>query len=165
MALLAAFRADLGGSNMGYVVPSSPTINYIRFSPGNIVFNYGSAFQITPSPYYSFQAPSGAQAVHLDAQIWITGGFAVGNQIVAKWIKNFSVDANGFITAGTDVVTGIGAPTYSTTAVMRSSGWDSPSTGDYYGLFVWCDGAAGAGTTVTIDGNAAHTFMSGTVFS
>ncbi len=148
-------RVDNNGVSIVYAQPSPN--NYVRYSPSTARFNQGSywaSFQLTP--------PSGARLVHLDAQIWISAGAAASGNYVAKWVKNFTVDGSGFELTGTDVCTGIGAIAGGTPglAVMRASCEDAPTGTDYYGLFVFVDANGGAGNLVTIDGNAAHSFIS-----
>ena len=163
---ISGFRADSGGgTNQNWYMPSPN--RYIRYSPSTVEFDVGSVFATGGgSPPFAFTPPTGTAVVHLDAQIWVTfGAKDPPANFVIKWIKNFSVDANGFLTAGTDVVTGIGnvSDAGAGTCIMRATGWDEPSEGDYYGLFVWVDAPDGS-TLIEIDSNKAHSFMSAAAF-
>jgi hypothetical protein len=155
MTILASFRANLGGTNMAYSVPTPN--NYLQFPGVNIQYNLGGAYTCTA---WSFVVPSGTTIVHLDAQVWVTSGWLSTGNAAAKWIKNFTTTAQ-FEATGIDIIAGMGAPSMPPgTLVMRASCDDQPNPGDYYGLFVYIDGSV-----ITIDGNPAHTYMCATAFA
>lgn len=149
-----ATRADLNG--VDEVIASEV---YTIFSAAHVVFNQGSYYdgatlRLTP--------PTGARAVHLYGSLWISAGadIAGGDNYVAKWIKNWTIGGGGQLTSGTDVCAGVGSIANATIgqATIQASCYDVPSASDYYALFIFVKGNGGG--NVTIDGNAAHSFIS-----
>lgn len=162
---LGGFRANLGGSTFTYSTPN-PNF-YVSLPMSTVVFNTNSTFISTGSTPYSFQAPSTATLVHLDAQILVSTGYVNDASAAGKWVKNYSLTASGYqmVATGSDVVAGIGTmlSTTQSSVVMRISAWDKPSPGDYYGLFLYANSAT-VGAPITVEGNAAHTYMSAFCF-
>lgn len=159
-SIAGGFRANLGGTNLVYT-PTNPN-NYRLFTAGTAVFNINS--------YYAnnrFTPPTGASLVSLNAGIFIDSASTFSGNFECKWIKNFTVDGSNFIIPGdgADVVAGQGSEIANTagTYFVSCNVFDKCFAGDYYGLFLYVDAFPLGSTTVTIDGNPAHTYISGAV--
>ncbi len=125
-------------------------------------FNVGGLFAAEPHLGAAFIPASGAKLIQLHAQIWIISGLKTTGtaSVVAKWIKNATVDGNGVLLTGTQIATGLASPSFwgADSGVLQSTGIDIPSPGDYYGLFFFFDTPSLGSTVVTVDGNPYHSF-------
>jgi uncharacterized Zn-binding protein involved in type VI secretion len=157
---------NLNGTNLTYV-PPNPN-NYRLLTWTGVAFNQGGLFAVQAALGAAFIPPPGSKLIALDAHAWITSGAAnpPANWVV-KWIKNATVNGSLFLTGGTDVVAGIGAisSTGAGSVTVRSSGYAAVSLGDYFAPFLWCDSTTLGSTTVTIDGNPAHTYATAAVLN
>jgi hypothetical protein len=148
-------------------IPPNPN-RYHLFIANAVKFNQNGFFQSCCGTVgAAWVPPTGSSLVELHAQIWATSGVTASGNMVAKWIKNASIDVNGnqSVGVGVDVCTGIGniSDFGSGTAIMRADCVDQPSPGDYYNLFMFIDSTSLGVTTVVVDGNPAHTFVQATV--
>ncbi len=150
-----AMRADLNGISEAiasdtYTILAAATT---RLNQGSY-YNTGT-LKLTP--------PNGARAVHLIGSAWASAGVGTsGANYVAKWIKNWTTNGSGQLLSGTDVCAGVGSLANGATdqASIHVDCYDVPSSSDYYALFAFITSSGG---NVTIDGNAAHTFISSNV--
>jgi len=159
---IQAMRRHNNGVDIVYATPNPGPNNYIRISPSTNAFDPASMWTSN-----GLHIPNGTKFVYLYAHLWVKGIDDTAAIVVAKWIKNSTEDGSGFITGGTDVVAGIGSPSLgggTAEAVVTASGWDQPTNGDVYKLFLYADADGGAGDTVTVDGNAAHSYVTAAVF-
>ncbi len=146
-------------------VPPNPN-KYHLFIANAVKFNQGSLFtSCCGSVGAAFKPPNGTNLLNLIAQTWITSGVVASGNMVAKWIKNATVDGSNNEVTGTDVCAGVGSQSDfgSGTAIMRADCYDVPSNGDYYNLFMFVDSTALGSTAVVLDGNPAHTYVQAVV--
>jgi hypothetical protein len=157
------FRADFGGTNNVYLAAGTPlgTNDYYIAKMANTEFNQGGDYSTST---FRWTPPANSHLVHFGANIWVVGGAAssgTNGSFVAKIIKNATTDSNGYQCQGingqpigncatgsaADICAGIG--TYGSAGAGTTSGvalscYDSPSSSDYYSLFLYFDGAHGA---------------------
>jgi hypothetical protein len=162
----ATFYAHNNGVNFTFSpVYVGGATNYYLYTPSTIYFNHGGCFNTANG---RFTPPAGGSVVRLTARFWVTSGFSnpLGN-LVAKCYKNFTIGAGGIVVAGIQTGAGIGnLADFTTTAYMALDTLDTYTAGDYYGYFLFVDTPGLAnGVTVALDGNMAHSFITGTVIS
>jgi hypothetical protein len=147
------FRVNLNDID----APNFPNNAYrlIRFP--NVVFDTASSWSAANASYAPFPG-----LMLFQWQIWIDAGAGgVNAQFVAKLIKNATIDADDALISGTDVVAGIGVECAQPgVAVCGASVTDLAADGDHYQLFLWAS-ASNPLVGCTINGNPAHTFLSG----
>lgn len=141
--------------------PPNPNI-YHLFTPSTTKFNQGSYWANN-----RFTPPTGTNVVYLGGSIFVTSASTFSGSFVAKWIKNFTIDGNGNQLTGQDVFAGLGGATGNIPGAffINAVGFDRPSPGDYYGLFLFLDAFPLGSTSVTVDGNLAHTYVQGIVLA
>ena len=153
-------QTHLNGTNQTWV-PPNPN-KYHLFLPAAAPINQNGIWQsCCGSVAVAFKPPNGTTQVQLIAQIWATSGVSASGNWVAKWIKNATIDGSNNIVTGTELVgcAGIGAisDAGAGTAIMQANCYDDPADGDYYNLFMFIDSVTLGTTTISIDGNPAHT--------
>lgn len=156
----------LGGTNFTYVPPSPNKYRLISWTA--VQFNQDNLWAAQANLGAAFIVPAGKSLVHVDAQIWVTSGAAAASaNWVVKWIKNATIDGSSFLTGGTDMLAGIGTLSQggTGTVVTRASGVFGVSPGDYFAPFLFCDSTTLGSTTLTIDGNNAHTYATAAVLA
>lgn len=173
-------RANCGDVDWTYTTPSPN--NYVLIPFGVTAYNLNSGYAPNPggcgAPSYSasnppantfFKPPVGARTVCFGAEVDVISGASLGSshQGVLKIVKNFVVNSQGVFQSGPGVVEGLMYAFYGRTDIAGAvlSGCDSPSPGDYYGLFVDIDGPSGStgGDSITVSGQHLHTLWSMTV--
>lgn len=153
-----AFSANTNGNNFQFV-PGNPNL-YVLYPPTFTKFNIGGYYNTSNG---RFTPPSGATLVRLDACIWVLSGFSTNGSYTCKWIKNFTVTGGNVEISGVECFAGIAGAASFNSLYIQAGGYDACSPGDYYGLFLFIDTPSPGGTVVTIDGNQAHTFITGAV--
>lgn len=161
-----SFRADFGGTSFTYTTISPNAYQLLQWK--NVENNLGGSYFTSGGPSsqsFVFYPPTGTKVVYLDANIFVTGGVVSGSNCTVKWVKNATWSGSGFqvVASGGDIAAGVAGfciPTTSFFGIARASAWDAPSSGDYYQVGVFCDGAT-TGSGITVDGNIAHTYVSG----
>lgn len=177
------FRANLGGTAQSWTTPTTNTYQVMK--AGNVVFNTSTCYNASS---WTFTPPAGTKIVNLSAHAWVYNNGATGttplNTVVGKWIKNSTYNVNGFQNSGggaTDIAAGIAGVAVAANIQTNSSiapyiqfaaggsalsnAWDVPSPGDYYNFYVFSEDIFNAsGALMSIDGNIAHSYISGFYF-
>ena len=147
------FRVNLGNVD----APGFPNNAYrlVRFT--TIDFDTASSWSEATASYAPFRG-----IVLFQWQIWIDAGAGGPNaQFVAKLVKNAVIGPDDALISGADVAGGIGVECAQPgVAVCGASVTDTVSDGDHYQLFLWAS-ATDPTRGCTINGNPAHTFLSG----
>lgn len=159
-----AASINLNNVNQTWIPPGVNV--YHLFLPNATKFNQNSLWvACCGSVGFAFVPPNGATLVSLTAQVWVTSGWSTVGGWTVKWIKNGTVNGSNNQLTGTEVCAGVGALSdFSvSTLVIRGDCVDVPSPGDYYNLYMFIDSTTLGVTTISVDGNPAHTYVQATV--
>lgn len=157
-----SMRVNLGGTD----APGFPNNQYCVVSFDTVVED---ATSLWSNSNRCITMPA-AGVITFNWQVWIDAqasqyGDSLNGQFVGKLIKNCTINSDGtpnYGSNGVDVFASIGTPCAQPGVAVTSGGCsDRCVYGDTYTLFLWASAGAGF-TTVTVNGNPAHTQLSAT---